>query len=75
MLGLKHSNSLSKMTGIRNSYVEVFNFKKFAQNTSQHCNTDFGKNTYVILFIVQFCEGKARTKTFIYSKTPLYRES
>ena len=33
---------MSKMTGIRNSYVEVF--KKFAQNTRQQYNTKFGKN-------------------------------
>jgi len=39
----KYSNSMSKMTGIKNSYVKVF--KKFAQNTRQHCYTKLGKKT------------------------------
>ena len=39
---------MSKMTGIRNSYVEVF--KKFAQNTCQHCYTTFGKKLKIAIF-------------------------
>ena len=33
---------MSKMTEIKNSYLEVF--KKFAENTREHCYTKFGKN-------------------------------
>ena len=39
---------MSKMTRIRNSYVEVF--KKFAQNTRQHCYTKLGKKPKIAIF-------------------------
>ena len=39
---------MSKMTGIKNSYVEVF--KKFAQNTRQHCYTKLGKKPKIAIF-------------------------
>ena len=39
---------MSKITRIRNSYVEVF--KKFAQNTRQHCYTKLGKKPKIAIF-------------------------
>ena len=39
---------MSKMTRIKNSYVEVF--KKFAQNTRQHCYTKLGKKPKIAIF-------------------------
>jgi len=44
----KHSNSISKMKRIRNSYVE--DFKKIAQNTRQHCYTKLGKKPKIAIF-------------------------
>ena len=49
ILSSKHSkHSMSKMTGIRNSYMEVF--KKVAQKTRQHCSTKFGKKPKITIF-------------------------
>ncbi len=39
---------MSKMTGIKNSNVEVF--KKFAQNSRQHCYTKLGKKPKIAIF-------------------------
>ena len=39
---------MSKMTRIKNSYVEVF--KKFAQNTRQHCYTKLDKKPKIAIF-------------------------
>ena len=39
---------MSKMTGIKNSNVEVF--KKFVQNSRQHCYTKLGKKPKIAIF-------------------------
>ena len=40
------------MTGIKNSYVEVF--KKFAQNTRQHCYHSAGKHDRAFFFLYYY---------------------
>ena len=46
----KHYQSMSKMNEIRNSYVELEIFEKFASNTRQHYFTKFGKKPKIVIF-------------------------
>ena len=65
---------MSKMKGIRNSYVEVF--KKFARNTRQHCYTKFGKKTQNRHIQVGLVDGLEYLKQIFYEYYPLkWRES